>query len=153
MAWHQPKTWKPNDVVRLTAAILNHELRDLLLYLYGALIAPGTGIDDWTDVGTGDPDITDGNYDNGWAGLSAVPGAYRKDGDWVSLHGLVQDGTSTPDKMFTLPAGYRPPVETRFPVVTNTGLGQLFIDNTGEVILVTGGNGYVDLTPVRFRVI
>jgi len=91
---------------------------------------------------------------NSWVNYGAPePDAgYRKEGDWVYLRGYVKNGSlSVP--IYTLPVGYRPPGDARVAVITSTGAGSLLVQNDGDVILVSGGTGYVDLSPMRFRVI
>lgn len=146
MAWHTPKTWKPHDSLKLTAAVLNYELRDLLLYLYTNIggITPGT----WTAFGA---------MSNSWAnvGGSEQDAEYILENGWVSLRGYITGGTLNA-LIWSLPVGHWPPAPVRFPVVTDGGstgaFGYLKITQFGSIALVSGTNVNVDLSPVRFSI-
>lgn len=83
---------------------------------------------------------------------NAASGYYLDDEGWVTLRGLVRSGTGM---IFTLPAGYRPPLIVRFPVATLAGatqtFGEVYVSDVGDVVLAAGGNAYVSLDGIRFR--
>jgi hypothetical protein len=147
--WHDPKTWKPGDPP--TAPILNYEIRDQLLYLYNVVVAPD-GETGWIEVDGGI------GFDNGWSNLSGSHNpvaAYLKEGNWVSLRGLVTGGTvgASSSTIFTLPSDYRPP-KNLFQVVNATNaFGAVNIQDDGDVVARFGTNTFFDLSPIRFRVI
>lgn len=94
-------------------------------------------------------------FQNAWVNFGGTePSAsFYKDRGRVYLAGSVKSGTVGAVPMFTLPSGYRPPVDTvRFPVVDGVGTGTLLILANGEVRLSAGNNAYVSLAPVNFRV-
>lgn len=104
----------------------------------------------------------------GWAGFDAGgPGnfgfpQYMKDSlGYVHLRGLVKNSTganntsSTNALVFTLPAGYRPGMTMRMPVINSDTFGDLDIKNDGTVIIastmtVTSG-GWIGLNNLHFR--
>lgn len=90
---------------------------------------------------------------NSWTnyGTGYETAEYYKDGNGrVSLSGIIKSG-SVGSAAFTLPGGYRPRAREAFAVLTNTGIGQLDVLSTGDVIPATGGNGYVSLSGITFR--
>lgn len=144
--WHEPKTWKPGSL-EITAPVLNYELRDLLRYFYDTLIGP--------DFETGWVDVDGGiGFQNSWidAGSPQALAAYIKEGNWVSLRGVIEGG-AVPSIAFTLPVGYRPPYIHRIPVVSNNAYGQIQVDTDGDVSISVGSTISVWLFNVRFRVI
>ena len=75
----------------------------------------------------------------------------RSDGvqEEVRLHGVIKSGTVAAT-IYTLPSGCRPSKICIFGVGTDTGIGQLEVDSSGNVTLQTGGNGWVALSGVVF---
>jgi hypothetical protein len=65
---------------------------------------------------------------------------YRKQGDKVTVRGLVKSGSGT---IFTLPTGYRPASELDFVTTATGAFGQLNITTAGVVSLAVGVNTYV----------
>lgn len=65
----------------------------------------------------------------------------------VELRGAAKSGSGL---ITSLPKGYWPARQVTFPVVTNTGFGQLTIDTSGGVTLTSGGNTLVSLDGVFF---
>lgn len=84
---------------------------------------------------------------NAWVNFGAPwQGArFWKDGiGIIHIEGLVKTGVIG-SAAFTLPAGYRPGLGLSFAQVTNTGLGQLNVLATGDVVPAIGGNTYFSL--------
>lgn len=130
--------------------------RALLLLSPSFTITPDTGTlnttDDWIEVDGGV------GFDNGWVDFgSTFPDAsYRKEGNWVYLRGMIKDGTTgtSVGTAFTLPVGYRPPADLKFPVMSNGALGHIQIRPAGYVVVLSpSDNTYVDLSGIAFRVI
>lgn len=76
----------------------------------------------------------------------------------VELKGVIAGGSTT-SIAFTLPSGYRPPFQMRFPVLTATGatesekVGAVTVNTNGTVaISYPSGTGTVYLNGIRFRV-
>jgi len=87
---------------------------------------------------------------NGWANVGTPfrVASYRKDGDCLSLSGVIADGSGV---AFILPAGSRPTYECVFPVDDQGNHGQVWIKPNGEVTpSSTGGYAGVSLDGVRF---
>lgn len=121
--WHTPRTWKPGDV-RLTAPGLNHELRDLLVYLKDNLAGTPT-VEAWIA-----PTLI-----NSWAdyGSPEAPAGYCIDPlGFVHLRGSIAGGTSG-SVAFVLPSGYRPAERCRISVTAHGGYGNVRIDTSGDV--------------------
>lgn len=77
---------------------------------------------------------------------------YRLDSNGVVwLRGSIGAGTLN-TTVFTLPAGFRPPVLMQFAIVSLGAFGSVTID-TGGNISVNGNNTYVSLSGVAFSVI
>ena len=128
MAWTEPHTYLPGELV--TAATLNVDWRDNQSYLVGdtAWIAP-TLLNGWVNYGA----------------PNQVAG-YRKVGDLVFLRGTVKSGTvGTGTPVFTLPAGYRPPVQYARAVPSNNALGRVDVYVNGNVVVNFGSNLWVAL--------
>ncbi len=94
------------------------------------------------------------NYDTAnWESAS-----FMKDSDgFVHLSGLIKNGTTTPGTViFTLPANFRPKLAHKFSVVSNNGstsvLGDVNVLATGEVMLISGSNGYLSLDGISFSI-
>jgi len=90
---------------------------------------------------------------NSWAnigGSSNVAG-YAKDtiGN-VHLKGIIRYG-SVPSTAFTLPIGYRPPVETFRFGITAGGLAYFTLKTDGSVEVTTGNNTFISLDGVQFE--
>jgi hypothetical protein len=99
------------------------------------------------------PVLTNAWVNYGGAPASQVAG-YRKMADGtVMLRGIVKSGTLAA-AMFTLPAGYRPPVLEHFIGQANTATAQIQVDSAGVVQVTgydTGGsNVFVSLSGIRF---
>jgi hypothetical protein len=73
---------------------------------------------------------------------------YRKQGNVVRLRGGLSAGGS--GTVFTLPAGYRPPVEGYYWDVTVGGGGRSFVNITAAGVITVGGNEPAILNPVNF---
>lgn len=89
---------------------------------------------------------------NSWADYGAgntAAGYYIDNDGKVHLQGLVKNGVA--GEIFTLPAGYRPPELVRFPVATNTGYGEVYVEADGSVVQGSGGTGYLSLDGIYFR--
>lgn len=70
----------------------------------------------------------------------------------VFLKGTIAGGTvGATARVFILPKGYRPSYKMVFLAVTNTGIGQVDIEATGEVRPVTGGTTWFSLSGIAFR--
>lgn len=89
---------------------------------------------------------------NSWVNFGSpfAPAGYYKDPTGrVYLRGLVKSGT-VGQAIFQLPAGYRPPYQTSFPVVSNDLFGEVYVDTSGNVVLFAGSNSSVYLESVSF---
>ena len=82
-------------------------------------------------------------FENTWAnyggGFSEVE--YRKTGfdDRVTIKGVAGGGTNA-TAVFILPVGFRPSNNEMFDGYGNAGVTQMFVNATGEVIVVTSGS-------------
>jgi hypothetical protein len=123
-------------------------------------LSDATGIEDAAITAT---KITSGSWVtptllNDWVnygGSFAIAG-YRIDNmGFVHLRGLIKDGSSADEIMFTLPAGYRPDWNILAPVKNSaTGKhGGLIITSAGNVSQQTsnGATAYVSLDGISFR--
>lgn len=52
---------------------------------------------------------------------------------------------------FALPTSYRPAALEAFAVVTSTGIGQVRVDQDGNVSLASGGTAFVSLSGISYR--
>jgi len=109
----------------------------------------------WIEVGSGGSAPA---FANSWVNADAAQQtvAFTKDQwGWVEIKGQVDTGTNG-TTIFTLPSGYRPPLDATFPSVGLTGLtptaGFIVVDSTGTVTPTTMGNTLVSLNGIRFRV-
>lgn len=99
----------------------------------------------------------DATLTNSWTNYLAgtVLAAYRKVGDVVELRGTVKSGTSGAP-IFTLPDGYRPPLQEIFYVHASPGGARLDVTPGGAVQVAayvsSGTNALVSLAGVRFAV-
>lgn len=108
--------------------------------------APGSGVkSDWAQQITNyvlRTAWTAPTFQNGWVNFSAAyQGArYRKVGDVVEIEGLIMSGTLAAP-MFTLPAGFRPPLNMQF-ATTSGNLFAAFsvFSATGFVQAINGVN-------------
>lgn len=92
-------------------------------------------------------------FQNSWVaygGAVEVPGFYKDPLGRVFLYGTAKNGTSG-TTIATLPGGYRPRARELFSVITNTGVGEVDIDGSGNIIHVSGGTGFVQLSGISFR--
>ena len=91
---------------------------------------------------------------SGWIqddATDTMPIGYMKDNmSSVHLRGRIKNGTLGA-LAFTLPAGYRPINDLRFPVVSNDSFGYIWIRKGGDCYLY-GSNLFVDLGEIIFRV-
>jgi hypothetical protein len=89
---------------------------------------------------------------NSWAntGGSNPVASYRKTfSRTVRLNGQISGGTA-PSIAFTLPSGYRPPNNLRFPVANNGAYGEVRVASTGDVTVQVGT--IVDLEAIVFSI-
>lgn len=78
---------------------------------------------------------------------------YKDSFGLVRLQGLIKSGTTTANTLlFTLPTGYRPKIDRFFAVATNTGFGVVTVGLDGTVRIQSGGNGYLSLDNISFRI-
>jgi len=92
-------------------------------------------------------------YLNSWANIGGgarTGGYYRDPVGRVSVMGTVGGGVAG-SVIATLPTGYRPEMKEQFVVVTNTGLGEVDVDEDGNVIHESGGTAFVSLAGISFR--
>lgn len=95
-------------------------------------------------------------FQNSWVNYGVsneAAGFYKDPFGRVFLTGLVKSGT-TGTTIFTLPGGYRPKLREIFAVISGNPtdvLGRIDIDGNGNVIHVTGGNTYHQLSGISFR--
>ena len=91
---------------------------------------------------------------NGWiqddAADSMNIGYMKDDMGFVHLRGRIKNGTLG-EPAFTLPLGYRPVNDLRFPVVSNNSFGYIWIRKGGDCYLY-GSNEFIDLGEITFRV-
>jgi hypothetical protein len=66
----------------------------------------------------------------------------------VSLRGVAAAGTG---EIFTLPPELRPSVSLLFSTTSASGNCRILVNSLGGVVLLSGSNDGVDLSPVRFR--
>ena len=100
-------------------------------------------------VGSDGPAFS-GSWVNYNAATNAVAGFYRDPLERVLLTGLVKSGTAG-TTIFSLWPNYRPQLRESFAVITDTGVGQIDIAPDGQVIHVSGGTGFVQLSGLSFR--
>jgi hypothetical protein len=91
-----------------------------------------------------------GNYGGGY-----YNGHYKKVGDLVFLRGLVARSSGSGTTIATLPSGFRPSSRSLFGVLTSalSGSDRVDVDSNGDIILVSGGVGYVQLDGLVFSTI
>ena len=95
---------------------------------------------------------------NSWVAFGTPftgPGYFKGKNNIVRFQGLVKSGTLSTN-IFSLPVGYRPSGTLLFAVSTAVGatitFGEVRISSNGDVQLVQGGNAYVTLSNISFRV-
>ncbi len=112
---------------------------------------PGGG--DWLVLGTvgGDSGWIAPTLGNSWVNYGGTfqVAQYRKHGDVVRIRGVIKSGTINA-VAFTLPAGYIPPADLQFAVVSNGAYGTLQVNgagnaNPGQVTPVNGNNVSVNV--------
>ena len=69
----------------------------------------------------------------------------------VHLGGMVGPTYAAGNVIFVLPTGYRPIKTETFIVLTDTGVGRVDIDASGNVTFASGGTGFVSLAGITFR--
>ena len=89
---------------------------------------------------------------DGWtryAETHEAPAFCRAADGLVVLKGTVAGGTvGATARVFMLPAGFRPAYKQVFAAITNTGIGQVDVEPTGEVRPVTGGTTWFSVNAV-----
>lgn len=89
---------------------------------------------------------------NAWVntgGVNAPAGYYKDSFGIVHLRGQVKDGANT--SIFFLPSGYLPLLTEHFAVLTQSGIGEVYIQSDGQVIFYSGSNAWVSLSGITFR--
>lgn len=87
------------------------------------------------------------NYGDGWHWAAF----YKDPVGVVRLRGLVKSGTVN-TAIFTLPSGYRPPVDHYFAALCDTKLTMVEIDTNGAVFIYpNGSNGWLSLAGIEFK--
>lgn len=157
---HQPPMLLVNDVerpMRFLGNLVDYTYFDSVVYVarnggplvIGRLPYMGGDLEDWHLVGAGGEPA----FQNSWAnfgGAHAVAGFYMQPDGWVRLKGLVKDGTNLAT-IFTLPVGYRPPINIPFTSISDGALCTVEVDTTGTVTKTSGGtNAYVSLAGISF---
>jgi hypothetical protein len=79
-----------------------------------------------------------------WGGTFEVA-LYKKAGDIVMVTGLVTRVSGVGTVIGTLPVGFRPVNDQLWDVITDSGLGRVDVDSSGNLNLVGGGTGWVSL--------
>lgn len=140
MGWTDPSghIYAVSEVV--TAATLNTYSEANLAFLYGDAA--------WTGVAAGTL------YVNSWVDIGGayLPVAFRKIGTRVVLRGIMASGTGMV-AAFTLPIGYRPTLNTQFPVVSNSLFGFVIIGSNGSVVPTVGSTVSFSLDGISFDTI
>ena len=100
-------------------------------------------------IGTGWSNLS---FGSGWTdyGGSYQTGQVKKVGDLIFLRGLVKRTSGSGATITTLPSDHRPPAQLLYGVHTNTGLGRVDIDSSGNVSLQGGGADWVQLNGLVF---
>lgn len=111
--------------------------------------------DSWHLIGAaGEPAFV-----NTWSNFDGVtsfaPARYRQDrSGFIILNGWVKSSlTTATTTMFTLPVGYRPGWQHRWPCLDSGGIASVVVDNTGVVSVIayiSGNSTFVALDPIRF---
>lgn len=93
------------------------------------------------------------SYQSGWSNFGAPLGAvgWTKDANgYVHLKGAMKGGTIG-GVAFSMPAGFRPADDTRFPVVSNNLFGVLTISSIGTVTPSSGSNVSFVLDGISYK--
>jgi hypothetical protein len=101
-------------------------------------------------------DVTPVSIQNGWSnyGQGFPPAGYWKDSSgMVHIRGMIKGGDATGGTViFDLPEEYRLlSAGQHFLVVSNHSVGEIFINNAGQVKVVFVDNEWVDLSGIYFR--
>jgi len=87
--------------------------------------------------------VPDSEFLNGWSNPTGVPTQFRylrEPSGFVHIEGKLDAGTVAPGTdIYTMPLGYRPDADLRFPVVTDTGLG--------VITIIIHASGLIELGP------
>lgn len=85
-------------------------------------------------------------FANSWVDFGAPYNVcqYRKIGDITYLRGLMKSGT-VGATCFTLPAGFRPPVDLYFITVSNSVAAPFIVASSGACQLATGSNVFASI--------
>lgn len=93
------------------------------------------------------------SFASGWTnyGATFIPCQYTKDiAGWVHVRGLAKRVSGSSSIIGTLPVGYRPSGNQGFSNMTDTGISNLQIAANGDVVLNSGGTGFVYLDNIDF---
>jgi hypothetical protein len=103
------------------------------------------------------PGFTTPTLLNGWinydvnAGYAAA-GYFKDKHSVVHLKGLIKSGTTTTaTPLLNLPAGYRPSEIMIYIVVNSGGFGRVDVYPSGDVQILSGGNGFLSFDGISFR--
>ena len=91
---------------------------------------------------------------NSWANYGAGyenAGYYKDSQGMVHLRGLIRTGTIG-TVAFVLPAGYLPSINILFTTLSNSILGRVDIDTSGNVRPNAGNSAWISLNKISFRV-
>lgn len=77
-------------------------------------------------------------------------GYYKDPFGIIHVVGAVMSGVAG-TTIFALPGGYVPAARETFTITTDTGIGRVDVDGSGNVIHVSGGTGFVSLAGITFR--
>ncbi len=104
--------------------------------------------DSWHEV---DGDATEPNFTGTWVNYGSVGMAFlRDDLGFVHIRGEVKDGTAG-TSVFTLPAGYRPAANSRFPITYSGGVGFVSVNSDGTVVPeAAAGSLFVSMNGITF---
>lgn len=80
------------------------------------------------------------------------PGFYKDPWGIAHLVGVVGATYAAGNIIATLPAGYRPLEKEVFAVLTDTGIGRVDVDASGNITFMSGGTTFVSLSGIAFRV-
>jgi hypothetical protein len=102
----------------------------------------------WHEVGgTGEP-----GFENAWVNYGPccnTAGFYKDRFGLIHLKGLVKTG-AIGSTIFTLPAGYRSPLELLLPTVSNNAFGEIVTYPDGRVVANAGSNAFISLDAIVF---
>lgn len=93
-------------------------------------------------------------FANLWANYGATtdPCTTITDGKTARLTGTIKSGT-VGAMVFVLPSALIPPKDLRFPIITNSGIGEALVSSSdGGVYIVSGGNTYVSLSGISWPI-